>query len=216
MVSGGTTSAAGGAATTGGKTGTGGAGGACSSYSGTVSKDSTIFKDGFGTSTLGKWTGYLFSYSYGSAVISPDSRSGSNCFKSAKVCVAGAVPADYSAGAALGWYIGQPSGASTNTAVALTGSVKLTVAGAVAGLRVSLMPGDSTAENYCYTLTAADATAIASGLTIPVSSFKQQCYDSANVVAYSNAPIGAIVVELPGDKAGARSFDFCIIDVEPS
>jgi hypothetical protein len=216
MATGGTTSTAGGAATTGGKTGTGGAGGACSSYSGTVSKDSTIFKDGFGTSTLGKWTGYLFSYSFGSAIISPNGSSGSSCFKSAKACVAGTVPADYSSGAALGWYIGQASGASINTPVALTGAVKLTVAGAVAGLRVNLMPGDFTAMNYCYTLTAADATAIASGLTIPVSSFKQQCYDPGSAVAYSNAPIGSIQLEVPGDQAGAKPFDFCIIDIEPS
>jgi hypothetical protein len=216
---GGTTTGSGGATVGNGGTVATGSGGAttstCTAYAGTVGKDSTIFKDGFGTSTSGKWTGYLFSYPYGTATIAPNSKVGTGCFHMAKACVAGTVPADYDSGAALGWNIGQASGASTNTAAALTGSVKVTVAGAVAGMRVNLTPGDSTAMNYCYTLTATDATAIASGLTLPVSSFQQQCYDTAKAMPYTNAPIGSIQVEMPGDKAGAKSFDFCVIDIEP-
>ncbi|MGC4086914.1 MAG: hypothetical protein QM756_03240 [Polyangiaceae bacterium] len=218
---GGTTSTGNGGTTT---TGTGGttttaSGGStttstCGAYTGAVAKDSTIFKDGFGTSTTGGWVGYAFTFPYmGGGTITPDTSKGTSCFKGAQMCANGTVPASYTAGAAIGWNIGQAQGATTSTPVTLTGSIKVTVAGAVAGMRVSLAV--PTGENYCYTLTATDVTTIASGLSLPVTSFKQLCYDATKAVAYTSAMIKAIQVEVPGDMAGAKSFDFCLIDVEP-
>jgi len=215
---GGTTTGAGGATTTGagGATTTGSGGSTtttCSAYPGT-GKDSTIFKDGFGTATTGKWSGYVFSYPYGTATIAPNSKAGTSCFHGAKVCAAGTVPADYDSGAAIGWNIGQMTGSTTNTAVPITGSVKITVSGATAGMRFNLAP--ETGMNYCYTLTAADATAAAAGLTLTAKSFAQTCYDTAKATPYAGAAIASIQVEVAGDKAGgAKSFDFCLIDFEP-
>lgn len=215
---GGTTTGSGGATVGNGGTVATGSGGAttstCTAYAGTVAKDSAIFVDGFGKSTTGTWSGYAFTFPYmGGGTINPDSSKGTGCFKGAKMCASGTVPADYNAGAAIGWNLGQASGSMTNTPVALTGSIKVTVAGAVAGMRVSLSP--ATGESFCYTLTATDVTAIASGLTLPVTMFQQYCYDTTKAVAYSSAAIKAVQIEVPGDKAGAKSFDFCLIDVEP-
>jgi len=213
-----TTTGSGGSTTTGsgGSTTTGSGGSttaSCTTYPGT-GKDSTIFVDGFGTAKTGKWSGYVFSYPYGTATIAPNSKAGTSCFHGAKVCAAGSVPADYDSGAAVGWNIGQMMGGSTNTAVAITGSVKITVSGATAGMRFNLAP--ETGMNYCYTLTAADATAAASGLTLTAKSFAQTCYDTAKATPYAGAAIASIQVEMPGDKAaGAKTFDFCLIDFEP-
>jgi hypothetical protein len=210
--SGGTTATGAGGATT---TGTGGATSTtCPPYAGTIAKDSVIFTDGFGKAKTGTWSGYAFTYAYEKGgTILPDSSKGTSCFKGAKMCASGSIPASDEAGAAIGWNIGQMMGSTTNTPVALTGSVKVTAAGAAAGMRVNLQP--ATGEAYCYTLSAADVTAIAAGLSVPVASFKQYCYDTAKAVAYTTAAIGSIQVSIPGAMAGAKSFDLCLVDVEP-
>jgi hypothetical protein len=216
---GGTTTSTGGTVTaTGGTaTATGGSGGGstCAGYDGTVSTSSKIFMNGFGKSTTGSWQGYAYTYTYGTgAVIKPGSSTTMSCFNGDKLCANGSVPADDGAGVGVGWNIVQMSGTSTTGAMALTGSVKITIAGAKEKMRVSL--GPATGDEYCYTLTAADATMAATGLTIPVANFKQYCYDSAKAVAYSTGMIKAIQVAVPGGKAdGAKTFDFCVVDVEP-
>lgn len=226
--SGGSSSASGGSTSTGSggatSTGSGGAattgsGGAaattCTAYAGTVAKDSAIFVDGFGKSTTGTWSGYAFTFPYmGGGVINPDSSKGTSCFKGPKLCASGSVPASYTAGAAIGWNIGQTSGSTTKTAVALTGPVKVTAAGAAAGMRINLAP-PGTAEVFCYTLLAADVASLATGLTLPLKSFEQYCYDTTKAVAYAGEMIEAIQIAVPGDMAAAKTFDFCLIDVEP-
>jgi hypothetical protein len=105
------------------------------------------------------------------------------------------------------------SGSTSNNAVASTGPIKVTVAGATAGMRVSLKP--SSGQSFCYTLTAADVTAIASGASLPLKNFSQYCYDTTKAVAYAGEAISSIQIEVPGDMAAAKTFDFCLVDVEP-
>lgn len=216
-----TTTGSGGATSTGnGGAATTGSGGAaatsCATYKGTLAKDSTIFKDGFGTAKSGTtpWSGYAYTYSYGTGVtLDPVPMTG--CFKGAQVCASGSVPASYDAGAGVGWNIAQVSGSSSKTTVALTGSVKVTAAGVAAGMRLNLAPPQP-AEVFCYTLTATDVSSLATGLTLPVTSFKQYCYDATKAVAYAGEKIEAIQIAVPGDKdAGAKPFDFCMLDIEP-
>jgi hypothetical protein len=74
----------------------------------------------------------------------------------------------------------------------------------------------SSAVSYCYTLTAADIASAATGVTIPLASFKTECWDAATAVAYNGTtPIEAIQVVVPGAMAAAKTFDFCVLDVEP-
>ncbi|MFZ5891768.1 MAG: hypothetical protein ACOY0T_11995 [Myxococcota bacterium] len=210
---GGTTTGSGGTTTGSGGTATGSGGAAnCATYNGTVAKDSTIFKDGFGTSKMGTpaWSGYAYVYTYGTGVtVNPAPMTG--CFKGAQVCAKGSIPAADSAGAGIGWNIAQTSGSSTVGTVALTGSVKITFAGGQAGMRVSL--GPASGDDYCYTLTTAEVNA--GTATIPVASFKQACWDTAKAVAYSGAMIKSIQLMVPGAMAAAANFDYCIVDVEP-
>lgn len=214
-----TTTGSGGATTTGsgGATTTGSGGAAtCATYSGKTLKDSAIFKDGFGTSKSGTtpWSGYAYTYTYGTGVkIDPVEKTG--CFKGAQLCANGSVPASYDAGAGIGWNIAQMAGASAKSTVALSGSIKVTAAGATAGMRINLAP-PSAGEVFCYTLLAADATSLASGFSIPVKNFKQFCYEETKAVAYAGEMIEAIQIAVPGDKdAGAKAFDVCLVDVEP-
>lgn len=209
---GGTPSTTGGAATTGG-TATGTGGGSTSSctaqYSGTQAKDSTIFNGGFGKSTTGSWSGYAYTYKYGTgATISPGT--GNGCFQAAKLCANGSVPAADSAGAGLGWNISQMQGASTMSKVAVTTPVSLKLAGVAAGMRVQLSA--SSTVSYCYTLTAADA---AGSVTIPLASFKTECWGTEGVAYDGATPIEAIQVVVPGAAAAAKTFDFCLLDIEP-
>lgn len=211
-----TTTGSGGSTTTGngGATTTGSGGAAnCATYSGSTAKDSTIFKDGFGTAKSGTtpWSGYAYTYTYGTGVkIDPVEKTG--CFKGAQLCANGSVPAADSAGAGIGWNIAQMQGSSTAGGAALTGSVKITFAGVKAGMRVSL--GPTSGDDFCYTLTSAEATA--GTATIPVASFKQACWDTATAVAYAGAMIKSIQVMVPGSTSGgAATFDYCIVDVEP-
>ncbi|HYP88463.1 MAG TPA: hypothetical protein VEQ59_09920 [Polyangiaceae bacterium] len=195
-------STAGTATTTGGTSAT-----TCPPYTGTVAADSTTFKSGFGTSTTGTWSGYGFTYTYGTgAKIAPGM--GDTCFSGAKFCANGTVPAADTAGAGLGWNIGQKMNSSTNTAVAVTTPVKVTLAGAVAGMRVQLSV--SSAVSYCYTLTTTDVPTA----TVKLASFNTKCWDNSGT-AYDGSPIQAIQVVVPGAATAAKTFDFCVLDIEP-
>lgn len=206
-------------ATTGGAPGTAGtatgtagtaATGTCPQYTGTLAKDSTIFTAGFGKSTTGTWSGYGYTYKYGTATVTPGM--GSACFAMAKMCANGTVPAADTSGAGLGWNIAQAMGASTMATVPITTPVVIKFAGVTAGMRVQLSA--SATVSYCYTLTAAEATA--GTATIPAASFKKDCWDATTAVAYAGAPIEAIQIAVPGSTAGAaQTFDLCLIDVEP-
>jgi hypothetical protein len=184
--------------------------GTCPPYTGTLAKDSTIFTAGFGKSTTGMWSGYGYTYKYGTATITPGM--GNSCFAGAKFCANGSVPADDKSGAGLGWNISQMMGASTTTKAAVTTPVKLTVAGMTAGMRVQLSA--SATVSYCYTITAAEATA--GTVTIPVASFKTDCWGSEGIAYDGVVAIEAIQIAVPGSTAGAaKPFDFCVVDVEP-
>lgn len=215
MSSGGAAAAAGGGAMAGGTAGsstTGGASANCATYSGSVAKESAIFKDGFGTSRgSSPWSGYAFTYSYGTgATISPPPKEG--CFKGAQLCVNGSLTASDSTGAGIGWNIAQSPGSTTAGSLALTGAVKITFAGVKAGTRVSL--GPTSGDDFCYSLTAAEISAGAA--TIPVASFKQSCWDVENAVPYAGAPVKSILLVVPGSAtSGAAKFDYCVVDVEP-
>jgi hypothetical protein len=165
---------------------------------------------GFGTSTMGMWKGYGFTYKYGTATITPGT--GTGCFAAAKFCASGSIPAADTAGAGLGWNISQMMGASTTAKVAITTPVTVKFAGAADGMRVQLSA--SSTESYCYTLTAADVTA--NMATIAPTSFKKDCWDATTAVAYATTTlIESIQIVVPGAAAAAKTFDFCVIDIEP-
>jgi len=182
----------------------------CPQYAGTLAKDSAIFVNGFGTSTTGSWKGYGFTYKYGSALIAPGA--GNGCFAAAKFCANGSVPADDKSGAGLGWNLSQMMGASTTAKVAIATPVVLKFAGVTAGMRAQLSA--SATVSYCYTFTAADATA--GTATIPAASFKTECWGTTGVAYDGTVPIEAIQVAVPGSTAGAaQTFDLCLLDIEP-
>jgi hypothetical protein len=210
----GSAAAGGTVATTGGTLGTAGtvaaggtASGTCPPYTGTLATDSTIFMAGFGTSTTGMWSGYGYTYKYGTAIVAPGM--GTSCFAGAKMCANGSVPAADTAGAGLGWNISQMMGASTMAKVPITKPVVLKFAGVKAGMRVQLSA--SATVSYCYTLTAADAA----GVTIPLASFKTECWGTTGIAYDGVVPIEAIQVAVPGGAAAAQTFDFCLLDIEP-
>lgn len=222
---GGTAVATGGTATTGGTTATtggtatatGGSGGGstCAGYDGTVATMSKIFTSGYGKATTGTWQGYAYTYTYGTgAVIKPGTSTTMSCFTAAQMCANGTVPGDDGAGVGIGWNISQPMG-GTAAGAAITTPVKVTIAGAKANMRVSLGAATGTDE-FCYTLTAADATTAATGLSIALTDFKQYCYDTAKATSYAGSMIKSIQVAVPGSKTdGMKTFDFCVVDVEP-
>jgi hypothetical protein len=209
----GTTATTGGTVGTAGTVGTGGtATGTCPPYTGTLGTASTIFMAGFGTSTSGTppWSGYGYTYKYGTAAtVTPGM--GTSCFAGAKMCASGSVPALDTEGAGLGWNIAQMMGATTMAKVAVTKPVVLKFAGVKAGMRVQLSA--SATVSYCYTLTAAEATA--GTATIPLASFKTECWGTLGMAYDGVVPIEAIQVAVPGAVAGAQTFDFCLIDIEP-
>ena len=183
----------------------------CPQYTGTLAKDSLIFMAGFGTATTGtpKWSGYGYTYKYGAATIAPGT--GDGCFAAAKFCANGSVPAADTSGAGLGWPIAQMLNSPTKSTVAITTPVKISFAGGVAGMRAQLSA--SATVSYCYPLTAAEITA--GTATIPLASFKTECWGTTGT-AYAGTPIEAIMVVVPGSTAGAaQTFDFCITDIEP-
>jgi hypothetical protein len=198
------------ASTTGGApAATAGTASTCPPYTGTLAKDSTIFMGGFGKSTTGTWSGYGYTYKYGTATISPGM--GTSCFAAAKFCANGSVPAADASGAGLGWNIGQAMGASTTSKVAVTKPVVLKFAGVTAGMRAQLSA--SATVSYCYTFT--DAEAAAGTATIPLASFKTECWGTAGTAYDGVVPIEAIQIAVPGAAAAAKTFDFCVLDVEP-
>jgi hypothetical protein len=196
---------------TAGTVGTGGtATGTCPPYAGALGTASTIFMEGFGKSTTGMWSGYGYTYKYGTAAtVTPGM--GTSCFAGAKMCASGSVPALDSEGAGLGWNIAQMMGASTMAKVAIATPVVLKFAGVKAGMRVQLSA--SATVSYCYTLTAAEATA--GTATIPLASFKTLCWGTTGIAYDGVVPIEAIQVAVPGAAAAAQTFDFCLLDIEP-
>lgn len=182
----------------------------CPPYTGTLAKDSTIFMGGFGKSTTGTWSGYAYTYKYGTATIAPGM--GTSCFAGAKLCANGSVPADDKSGAGLGWNIGQAMGASTTSKVAIAKPVVLKFAGVTAGMRAQLSA--SATVSYCYTFTDTDVTA--GTATIALASFKTECWGTAGTAYDGVVPIEAIQIAVPGSAAGtAKTFDLCLLDVEP-
>jgi hypothetical protein len=196
---------------TGGAAGTGtGTTGTCPPYTGALAKDSTTFMGGFGKATTGMWSGYGYTYKYGTATVAPGM--GTSCFALAKMCANGSVPAADNSGAGLGWNISQAMGASTMAKVAVTTPVTLKFAGVTAGMRVQLSA--SATVSYCYTLT--DAEAAAGAATIPLASFKTECWGTTGMAYDGVVPIEAIQVAVPGSTAGAaKTFDLCLLDIEP-
>lgn len=207
---GGTSTSAGGTTATGGTATAGASSGTCPPYTGTLATDSVIFSAGFGTAKMGMWSGYGYTYKYGTATISPGM--GNACFAGAKFCANGTVPASDTSGAGLGWNIAQTQGASTTSKVAITTPVKVSFAGVTAGMRVQLSA--SATVSYCYTLT--DAEAAAGSATIPLAGFKTECWGAAGVAYDGVVPIEAIQIAIPGSTAGsAKTFDICVLDIEP-
>lgn len=207
----GSTSVGGTVASTGGSVAaTAGTASTCAQYAGTLAKDSAIFMSGFGKATKGTWSGYGFTYKYGTATIAPGT--GNGCFAGAKFCANGSVPADDKSGAGLGWNISQMMNASTTAKVAVATPVTLKFAGVTAGMRAQLSA--SATVSYCYTFTDADVTA--GTATIALASFKTECWGTAGTAYDGVVPIEAIQVAVPGSTAGAaKTFDICLLDIEP-
>jgi hypothetical protein len=158
---------------------------------------------------MGTWSGYGYTYKYGTATIAPGM--GSGCFVGKKFCANGSVPAADTAGAGLGWNISQTLGATVTMKVPVTTPVKITFAGGAAGMRVQLSA--SSTVSYCYPLTAADITA--GTATVPLASFKTECWGTTGVAYDGVVPIEAIQLVVPGAAAAAQTFDICVLDVEP-
>lgn len=195
-------------------TASGGAASACMPYDGTVKADSLIFSDGQGTSTKGMWKGYAYTYTYGKgAVIKPVTSAATSCIKGKALCANGTITPDDGSGAGIGWNINQSGSAASTTTI--TTGVTFVLKGASANMRVAL--GPPTGDDYCYNLTAADVAAAntAAGLTLKASDFKQACYDTEKAVAYKGEDVKSIQVSMPGSASGARTFDFCVVDIEP-
>lgn len=209
--SGSATTPAGGTTSTGGTVAaTAGTASTCPPYAGTLAKDSAIFTAGFGKSTTGTWSGYGYTYKYGTATVAPGM--GTSCFAAAKFCANGSVPADDKAGAGLGWNIAQIMNASTMSKVAITTPVTIKFAGVAAGMRVQLSA--SATVSYCYAFTDAEITA--GSATIPLASFKTECWGTTGMAYDGVVPIEAIQIAVPGSTAGAaKTFDVCVLDVEP-
>ncbi|MES1183068.1 MAG: hypothetical protein ABUL60_04585 [Myxococcales bacterium] len=203
---GGTASAGGTVAATGGTASSS----TCPQYAGTLAKDSAIFTAGFGKSTTGTWSGYGYTYKYGTATVAPGM--GTACFAAAKFCANGTVPADDKSGAGLGWNIAQIMNASTMSKVAIATPVTIKFAGITTGMRAQLSA--SATVSYCYTFTDADITA--GTATIPLASFKTECWGTTGTAYDGAVPIEAIQIAVPGSTAGAaKTFDICVLDVEP-
>ncbi len=164
--------------------------------------------------TSAKWKGYAYTYTYGDATVTPPCGTGGVCFEAdlKKVCANGSVPADDKSGAGLGVNIAQESGTSTASTAAITGSVKIQLKGAAAGMRISLA-GTTSSNEWCYLLKAADITTINSGmLSIPAASFATECWTPGK--AYAGEDVKAIQVAVPGSTQGSKiSFDFCVVDI---
>jgi hypothetical protein len=209
---GGTPPATGGTATGGGGTApaTGGtSSGTCPPYAGALGTDSTIFSGGFGQSTTGMWSGYGFTFIYGTATVTPGK--GTSCFAGKKFCASGSIPAADTAGAGLGWNIAQMQGSSTASKVAITTPVKVTFSGVKEGMRVQLSA--SPTVSYCYTLTATEAAA--GSATIAYASFKTECWGTAGMAYDGTVAIESIQVVIPGAAAAMKTFDICVLDIEP-
>jgi hypothetical protein len=220
--SGGTTAGSGGHAGTGGTTttGTGGAtttgtGGTTTTGTGGTTTTGTggsstppggiTFKDGFGMS--GTWMGYAFTGTFGTgATVSPICPTPCFMGAGATVCAMGSVPASTSAGAFLGWNLGQTTAGGTTPTVTTTGTgLNIQVTGTpTSGLRAQV--GDGT-TNWCATLPAGGQ-----GM-IPWSSFSTVCYNTSDPTnkAYTvGTPITNVEVLVPGTAAAATPFNFCL------
>lgn len=200
-------------------TGTGSGGSpttSCDTYSGTLKAQSEIFESGYGQSTKGDWKGYAYPYKFGMATVTPGTSTTMSCFPGKQLCAAGSIPADDGSGAGIGWSINQMKNSSTTGTVVITTPVNVKFKGGAVGMRVGLAP--ATGDEFCYTLTADDVAKAGSdaGLTLAPSDFKSLCYDTAKATAYDMATeIKAIQVSVPGSASGAKTFDFCLIDIEP-
>jgi hypothetical protein len=47
-----------------------------------------------------------------------------------------------------------------------------------------------------------------------LASFKSECWGTTGV-AYAGTPIEAIQISVPGAAAAAKTFDLCVLDIEP-
>jgi hypothetical protein len=135
-----------------------------------------------------------------------------SCFTGKVVCTNGTIPASDDAGGGLGWSIAEPKGGTGGT-VALSGSIKFQLKGAVLGMRVGIAPGD-----YCYTLTDADVTAAnGAGLTLKATAFKTECWGATGKAFADGSMAKGLQVALPGSASwtAAKAFDYCIVAIGP-
>jgi hypothetical protein len=205
---GGTTTGAGGSTGTGGSTSA-----ACTPGSDASTLVANGTKPGYGKSTDATWKGYAFTFVFaaGGAVTPSGDAAFEKAGQTASLCLCGSIPAADAAGAGFGWTIGQDL-ATTSTPPAIvpapiTKPVHVTLNGGwAAGMRVQLTP--PTGDAYCADLPAADHT-------FQTSDFKTQCWTGGTSVPYAGAAIQSIQVTVPGSASGAKTFNFCVKDIEP-
>jgi hypothetical protein len=164
---------------------------------------------GYGKSTTGSWGGYVFTYKYGTASISPFAATGAFDAQATSVCACGSVPADDKSGAGVGYTLSQPkatgSTSPTITPVAVTTPVHVKISGYQTGMRVNLTVSDTV--QYCANLTSGDQT-------FALSDFKTECWGTTGT-AYAGAAIQSIQIAVPGGAAAAKTFSICVLDIEP-
>jgi hypothetical protein len=199
-----TSSGAGGTTTpgnTGGSTGTTGTGGSSAASCGT---SFSVGGTGFVTMPAvggGCWSGYGFVYAdkFGSTFMPADfTMCGTPCKLGITGTIAAVSGTSYTY-EGLGFSLGDPQtgGGTTHPDITPRGS-GLTIAftnttPATLPLRAQLL--DSTGTTWCYTITGA------SPVTIPYSSFTQECYNTPPGLAYAKNPIDRIELQVAGGTA---------------
>jgi hypothetical protein len=143
--------------------------------------------------------------------IEPPCGTGGVCFTGSTICATGSIPANDAAseiysGIMIGWNVAQASGATTSSTYAATGTgitVNYTATGATGQVRVILKAGSA---EYC-----APAT---SGVAIPWSSFKTECWGTTGTALPSGAAISQLMVQINGSDTAAQTVtNFCIDSV---
>src|SRR5262249_39464299 len=74
-------------------------------------------------------------------------------------------------------------------------------------LRVQLAADTTGTTFWCYTVTGT------SPLTIPYTSFTQQCYATPTGPAYAKQPILSVQLSVPGDSTGAKTLNVSLLSV---
>jgi hypothetical protein len=166
--------------------------------------------DGFvrAPGTTGCWNGYASAGGDVGTMVTPTmfAACGAGCMLRTSGTLGPANEANSYAGFAfLGFNVNQPTGSSTFSTIAPTGSslvITYTKTAGPATIRVQLQGG---ATRWCANLTASPAT-------IPYAMFNTACWDNSGA-PYAKEPIDAVQLVAPGGEA-AQPIDMTLVSVK--